>query len=68
MVKEGTVSADYYIQGYIDNLTVIFYGMASGEEVLSRELMETPYEHRNHEIPVEELDPIPEPDPLTRVG
>ena len=68
MVKEGTVSADYYVQGHLDELTVTFYGVASGVEVRSQELKETPHDHRNHEIPVEELDPIPEPKALNPVG
>lgn len=67
-VKEGCVSADYYIQGHLDSQAVEFVGMATREEVLSTDLSETPYGHRNHEIPVEELDPIPEPEMLTRVG
>jgi hypothetical protein len=68
MIKEGTVSADYYVQGHLDDLTVISYGMATSEEVRAQELVDTPYEHRNYEIPVEELDPIPEPQALTPVG
>jgi hypothetical protein len=68
MVKEGPVSADYYIQCHVDNLTVTFYGMATGEEVESRELVDTPREHRNREIPIEELEPIPEPEALKPIG
>lgn len=68
MVKEGTVRADYYIPGYLDDRTVTFYGIASGKEVQSGELVDTPYEHRNHEIPVEELDPVPEPETLRPIG
>jgi hypothetical protein len=68
MVKEGTVGADYYVQGHLDKLVVTFYGMASGEEVRAQELVETPYNHCNHEIAVEELDPIPEPEALKPVG
>jgi len=69
-VKEGCVSADYYIQGHLDGQTVEFLGMAAREEVQATELSETPpqYDHRNHEVPVETLDPIPEPEALTRVG
>jgi len=68
MVKEGTVSADYYVQGHLDGLVVTFYGMASGEEVRAQDLVGTPYDHRNYEIAIEELDPIPEPEALTPVG
>jgi hypothetical protein len=67
-VKDGCVSADYYIQGHLDNRTVKFLGMATREEVLSTELSETPYDHRNHEIPVEELDAVPTPEALKSVG
>jgi hypothetical protein len=42
--------------------------IAAREDVLSTGLSETPYDHRNHEIPVEELDPIPEPEALNPDG
>lgn len=67
-VKEGCVSADYYIQGHLDRQSVEFLGMAAREDVLSTGLSETPYDHRNHEIPIEELEPIPEPETLKPVG
>lgn len=70
MVKEGTDSADYYIQGHLDNLTVRFYGMTTVEKVRSRELKDTPpkYDHRNYQVPIEELNPVPDPESLTPVG
>lgn len=67
-VKEGCVSADYYVQGHLENRTVELLGMAARENVLSTELSETPYDHRNHEVAIESLEPIPEPELLTRVG
>ena len=42
--------------------------IAAREDVLSTGLSEMPYDHRNHEIPVEELDPIPEPEALNPDG
>jgi hypothetical protein len=42
--------------------------IAARENVLSTGLLEMPYDHRNHEIPVEELDPIPEPEALNPDG
>lgn len=68
MIKEGKVGADYYIQDHLDEFTVTFYGMASGENVRGRELVDTPHEHRNHEIPAEDLDIVPEPEDLKPVG
>lgn len=70
MVKEGTVSADYYILAHLDDSTVTFYGMATSEEVRSKPLVETPpdKDHMNHEIPIEDLDPLPPPDALKPIG
>ena len=62
------MSADYYIQGHLGGQTVEFLGMAAREDVLSTGLSKTSYDHRNHEIPVEELDPVPDPEALKPVG
>jgi hypothetical protein len=67
-VKEGCASADYYVLGHLDEPRVEFLGMASREQLLSTPLSETPYDHRNHEIPVTDLNPIPEPEALNPVG
>lgn len=70
MVKQGTVSADHYVLGHLDGLTVRFYGMTTGEQIRSRPLVQTPpdKDHMNHEIPVEDLDPIPPPEALNPIG
>ena len=52
----------------MDGQTVEFLGMAAREDVLSTGLSKTSYDHRNHEIPVEELDPVPDPEALKPVG
>lgn len=73
-VKEGCVSADYYVLGHLKEneqegeWRVTFYGMTAHEDVLATDLSDTPYDHRNHEILIEELDPLPEPDALKPVG
>jgi len=71
-VKEGCTSADYYVLGHLSEearpLKIIFYGMAAREDVLKADLSETPHDHRNHVVPVEALDPIPEPEALKPVG
>lgn len=67
-VKEGCVSADDSVLGHLDGQTVEFPGMAAREDVLSTKLSETPSDHRNHEILVERLNSIPEPETLTCVG
>ena len=74
-VKESCASADYYVLGHLvdhsdelDWRTVKFYGMVSREVVVSTELKSTPYDHRNHEVPITELDPLPEPEALAPVG
>ena len=69
-VKEGCVGADYYIQGHLNGQTVNFLGMAARKDVLSTELSETPpeYDHRNYEVPVADLQPIPEPEALKPIG
>ena len=65
---KNNISADYYVQGYLDNLTVTFVGMATGETVRAQELVDTPYDHQNHEVPIAELQPIPEPEALKPIG
>ena len=67
-VKEGCASADYYVLGHLDGSQVEFLGMASREQLLSTPLFETPYDHRNHEIPFADLSPIPEPEALNPIG
>lgn len=67
-VKEGGVSADYYVQGHLEGRCVTFLGMASADAVRNTELQETPYPHRNHVIRNEDLEPIPSPENLQPIG
>lgn len=67
-VKEGGVSADYYLQGYLEDQTVEFLGIASCEQVRASVLKETPRNHRNYEVAIKDLDPIPAAEKLKPVG
>jgi hypothetical protein len=66
--QSSNISADYYVQGHLDDLSVTFFGMATGEKVRAQELVDTPYGHQNHEVPIEQLQPIPEPEALRPIG
>ena len=62
------MSVDYYVLGHLNGLAVTFFGMTSGKAVSVRPLVETPWEHRNHEVSIEDIDPIPPPEALKPIG
>lgn len=66
-VEEGRVKADYYVLGHLEDTTVTFFGAATKEVVLDRDLSETKYDHRNYQVPISSLEPIPDSESIVSV-
>ena len=66
-VKEGRVNSDYYVLGHLDGTTVTFLGAATKETVLDRDRTKSKFGHYNYQVPVSELNPVPDSESIVSV-